>query len=287
MKIGLVLEGGAMRGMFTAGVIDVLLENGIELDGAIGVSAGAVFGCNYKSKQVGRVIRYNMRFARDKRFCSFRSLFKTGNLYGEQFCYHDIPEKLDVFDVDTYKNSPMEFYVVCTDVLTGKAVYKKCEEGIGDDIEWMRASASMPLVSTVVEVGGYKLLDGGIADSIPLRFFESMGYERNIVVLTQPNGYIKGKNKTLPIAKFILRKYPKLIDALAKRHLIYNETLDYVRQRETQGNCLVIRPEAALEIGHIEHNPDNMKRVYEIGRQTAQRRLEEIKKFIKETVPKN
>ncbi|MBP3627251.1 MAG: patatin family protein [Clostridia bacterium] len=287
MKIGLVLEGGAMRGMFTAGVIDVLLENGIELDGAIGVSAGAVFGCNYKSKQAGRVIRYNMRFARDKRYCSFRSLFKTGNLYGEKLCYHDIPEKLDIFDVDTYKNSPMEFYVVCTDVLTGKAVYKKCEEGKGDDIEWMRASASMPLVSTVVEVGGYKLLDGGVADSIPLKFFEGIGYEKNIVVLTQPNGYVKGKNKTLSIAKFVLRKYPKLIDALAKRHIGYNETLDYVRQRETQGNCLVIRPEAALEIGHIEHNPDNMKRVYEIGRQTAQRQLEEIKKFIKETVPKN
>lgn len=287
MKTGLVLEGGAMRGMFTAGVIDVLLENGIELDGAIGVSAGAVFGCNYKSKQAGRVIRYNMRFARDKRYCSFRSLFKTGNLYGEKLCYHDIPEKLDVFDVDTYKNSPMEFYVVCTDVLTGKAVYKKCEEGVGDDIEWMRASASMPLVSTVVEVGGYKLLDGGVADSIPLKFFEGIGYEKNIVVLTQPNGYVKGKNKTLPIAEFVLRKYPKLIDALAKRHIVYNETLDYVRQRETQGNCLVIRPESALEIGHIEHNSDNMKRVYEIGRQTALRRLEEIKKFIKETMPKN
>ncbi|MBQ2136271.1 MAG: patatin family protein [Clostridia bacterium] len=287
MKTGLVLEGGAMRGMFTAGVIDVLLENGIELDGAIGVSAGAVFGCNYKSKQAGRVIRYNMRFARDKRYCSFRSLFKTGNLYGEKLCYHDIPEKLDVFDVNTYKNSPMEFYVVCTDVLTGKAVYKKCEEGKGEDIEWMRASASMPLVSTVVEVEGYKLLDGGVADSIPLKFFESIGYERNIVVLTQPNGYIKGENKTLPIAKWMLRKYPNLLSALEKRHVVYNETLEYVQQRETQGAILVIRPESALDIGHIEHNPDNMKRVYEIGRQTAQKHLEDIKKFLGESLLKN
>ena len=198
MKTGLVLEGGAMRGMFTAGVLDVLMEHGIVLDGAIGVSAGAVFGCNYKSHQIGRVIRYNTQYCNDKRYASFGNLLRTGNLYSEQFCYHTVPEKLDVFDTKAFAENPMDFFVVCTDVRTGDPIYHKCRTGDAEDIQWMQASASMPLAAKIVKIGHYQLLDGGIADSIPVRFFESIGYKRNLIVLTQPKGFVKKKNKMLP-----------------------------------------------------------------------------------------
>ena len=135
MKTGLVLEGGAMRGMFTAGVLDVLMEHGITVDGAIGVSAGAVFGCNYK------------------RYASFGNLLRTGNLYSEQFCYHTVPEKLDPFDAKTFREDPMDFFVVCTDVRTGDPIYHKCRTGDAEDIQWMQASASMPLAAKIVKIG--------------------------------------------------------------------------------------------------------------------------------------
>ena len=193
MKHGLVLEGGAMRGLFTAGVIDVMMEEGIGFDGAIGVSAGAVFGSNYKSNQPGRVIRYNLRFCQDPRYSSFRSLAKTGDLFGADFCYREIPDHLDPFDREAYESSPMDFYVVATDVHTGKPVYHNCRKGDREDLDWFRASASMPLAARIVEVGGYQLLDGGISDSIPLKYLESVGYDRNVVILTQPMGYEKKK----------------------------------------------------------------------------------------------
>ena len=198
MKTGLIMEGGAMRGMFTAGVIDVLMEAGVSFDGAIGVSAGAVFGCNYKSRQIGRVIRYNKAYCQDPRYVSFRSLLKTGDIYGEQFCYHELPDRLDPFDVKTYAQNPMNFYVVCTDADTGKAVYHNCLKGDAEDIQWMRASASMPALSRFVKLDSYSLSDGGTADSIPVRFFESIGYDRNVVILTQPEGYVKKPNQLLP-----------------------------------------------------------------------------------------
>ena len=194
MKRGLVLEGGGMRGMFTAGVIDVMMEQCIEYDGAVGVSAGAVFGCNYKSRQIGRAIRYNLRFCKDPRYCSVRSLVKTGDLFGTDFCYRQIPNELDPFDVETYRNNPMEFYVVTTDVLTGQPLYHLCPNGDEIDLTWFRASASMPLASNIVEAEGRWMLDGGIVDAIPLKFAEGK-YDRNVVVLTQPTDYIKKKNK--------------------------------------------------------------------------------------------
>ena len=195
MKFGLILEGGAMRGLFSAGVIDIFLENDIKFDASVGVSAGAAFGCNYVSRQRGRALRYNVDYCKDKRYCSFRSLILTGDMFGAQFCYHELPCELDIFDVQAFKDSGTDFYVVATDVETGKAVYHKCTDAGYEDLEWIRASASMPLVSRIVEAGGKKLLDGGIADSIPLRFFQNMGYGKNVIVLTQPRDYIKSKNK--------------------------------------------------------------------------------------------
>ncbi len=279
MKKGLVLEGGAMRGLYTAGIIDVMMEAGVEPDGIIGVSAGAAFGCNYKSRQIGRAIRYNMRFAKDPRYSGIRSLLTTGDYFNAQFGYHIVPKQYDIFDDEAFENNPMEFVVVCTDVLTGNPVYRSLTQANYDTYEWIRASASMPLASKVVELEGMKLLDGGVADSIPLEHFEKMGYERNVVILTQPDGYQKEHNRLMPLMRVALRKYPEMIKAMDTRHLMYNRELEYVRQAEKEGRCLVIRPEEKIPIGHISHDPDQMRLVYDMGRELGKKRIHEIKAY--------
>ena len=280
MKTGLIMEGGAMRGMFTAGVLDVLMENGLVTDGAIGVSAGAVFGCNYKSHQIGRVIRYNTEYCNDKRYASFKNLVKTGNLYSEQFCYHEVPEKLDPFNEAAFAASPMDFFVVCTDVKTGEPIYHKCRKGDAEDVLWMEASASMPLAAKIVKIGHYGLLDGGVADSIPVRFFESIGYKRNLIILTQPKGYIKKKNKFLPAIRAKYFRYPAFVEAVADRHERYNETLSYISMLEQAGKDYVIRPPIPLEIGAMERDPAQLRRVYETGLAVAQIQVEKIRDFL-------
>ena len=280
-KTALIMEGGAMRGLFTCGVMDVLLENDVVFDGSAGISAGAVFGCNYKSKQIGRPLRYNTRFCKDWRYCSLRSLITTGDLYGADFCYRTVPYELDVFDRKTFSENPMEFYIGATDVDTGKCVYHRCEKGELEDDLWMRASASMPLVSRIVEADGYKLLDGGIADSIPYHYMKQIGYERDVVILTQPLGFVKKKNSLMPLMKILYRKYPKLLETMANRHIRYNEETAEIRKDELEGKILVIRPPETLNIGKTEKDPDELRRVYEIGRKEAEKRLEEIKKFLK------
>lgn len=281
MKKGLIMEGGAMRGMFTCGVIDVMMEHEMEFDGAVGVSAGAAFGCNYKSKQIGRPIRYNKKYCKDKRFGSFQSWLKTGDVFDKQFCYYDIPDQLDVFDSKTFQENPMEFHVVCTDVLTGKPVYYQCKDGKNIDVEWMRASASLPMISKIVEIGERKLLDGGIADSIPLQYFEGLGYDRNVVILTRPLDYIKEKNQLLPLARVMLRKYPNMIRAMAERHVHYNETTKYIREKELAGDIFVIRPKESLNISSMTTDPEELERVYQLGRKEAEEKLEQLKHFLK------
>lgn len=281
MRVGLVLEGGAMRGMFTAGVLDVLMENGICLDGAAGVSAGAVFGCNYKSHQIGRAIRYNKAYCGDRRYFSLSSWLRTGNLYNVSFGYHTLPRELDVFDQAAFAADPMPFWVVCTDAETGKPVYHLCGDGGEEDVTWMRASASMPLAARPVEIGGRKLLDGGISDSIPLRFMERQGYERNIAVLTQPPGFVKQKNGAIPLVRLALRAYPMVAETLKTRHLAYNETLRYVAESEAAGRTLVIRPPKALGVGAVERDPDKLETVYRLGRTEAEKHLESIRQFIR------
>ena len=280
MKKGLILEGGAMRGMFTAGVMDVLMEHEVGFDGLVGVSAGAAFGCNYKSKQPGRVIRYNTRFCADKRYGGLGVLLKTGNIYSTDFAYGEVPLVHDVFDFETYEKNPMEFYVVCTDINSGKAVYHKYEGKNDHGFDWIRASASMPLVSSVVEIDGLGLLDGGIADSIPVRFFQSLGYEKNIVVLTRPESYRKGKNELMLLMKLKYRAYPELIKTMENRHIVYNETLEYIAAEEGAGRLLVIRPDEELPLSRIEKDPEKLKGAYEIGRKTTLQRIEEIEKYL-------
>ena len=269
MKHGLVMEGGAMRGLFTAGVIDVMMEQNIVFDGAVGVSAGAVFGCNYKSHQIGRVLRYNLAFCQDPRYCSMRSRIKTGDLFGADFCYRQIPDELDVFDREAYANSPMDFYVVGTDVRSGRAVYHNCLTGDHEDLDWLRASASMPLASQIVSVGNRNLLDGGIADSIPLKFIQAQGYAKNVVILTQPLDYVKKKNKLMPLMNLVYRQYPNLLGTMAKRH-------------EAAGKIFVIRPEAPLDIHRVEHDKERIQAVYDLGRATAEERLDALRAFLQD-----
>jgi len=278
-KSGLIMEGGAMRGMFTCGVIDVMMENNIEYDAAIGVSAGASFGCNYKSRQIGRAIRYNKKYAGDKRFCSASNLIKTGDLFGVDFCYDELPRRLDVFDAKTFSENPMEFYVVATDVLTGRPVYYKCSDGGDSDLTWIRASSSIPMLSRIVEADGYKLLDGGISDSIPIRFFEKKGIDRNVVILTRPFGYIKKKEFT-PLAHVLLHKYPNMVKAMENRPIMYNETTEYIRERELEGALFVIRPPKSMEISNVSRDPMELQKAYDIGREVMTNKLGELKKYL-------
>lgn len=278
---GLIMEGGAMRGMFTCGVIDVFMEQGIEFDGAAGISAGAVFGCNIKSRQIGRPIRYNKKYCKDPRYCSIRSLLKTGDLYGVEFCYHELVDVLDPFDQETFRENAIDFYVGATDVNTGRAVFHKCSDGGEKDIQWMRASSSMPVVSRPVTIGKYTLLDGGIACPVPYRFMEKKGYDRNVIILTQPEGYRKTKSPSALQA--MLRRYPAISRAMGKRHIIYNRQMEQIEERERQGKAFVIRPPEDLKIGRTEKDPEELERVYQIGRRIASDASEKIRRFLSET----
>ncbi len=271
-----------MRGLFTAGVMDVLMEYGAEFDAIVGVSAGAAFGVNYKSKQIGRVIRYNKRFANDKRYCSVQSLLNTGNLFNAMFCYHTVPNELDKFDRERYNADKTPFYVVCTDAETGEPVYHLLDRANDWGFEWIRASASMPLVSKPVKIDGKYYLDGGMSDSIPIEFMIVGGCEKNVVVLTRPRDYVKEKASMLPLMKLSLRKYPYTYDAILHRHIIYNDSRARVFQEEKLGNAVVICPKEKLPIDRVEHDPEVMEKVYQLGRQAAEEKVDELRAFFNE-----
>ena len=279
MKKGMVLEGGAMRGLYTAGCLDVLMENDISVDGYIGVSAGITFGCNYKSRQIGRSIRYNLRFLNDPRYSGLRSLLKTGDIFGADFCYHEIPEKLDPFDYEAFVNNPVELYTVATDAYTGKSVYHKFPNGMDNDIEWMRASSSMPGVSRAVKVDGYTLFDGGVSDSIPIEYFMSLGYERNLVILTRPRGYRKKEGKLNPVMKLMMRKYPALIPAMERRAMEYNRVLDLLDELEKEKKVIIIAPTRDLHVKRVEKDKEKVRAIYDLGVDDTKKRLGEIKAF--------
>ena len=272
MKTGLVLEGGGMRGLFTAGVLDVMMERDIKVDGIVGVSAGACFGCNYVSKQPGRILRYNVNMTKEPRYMGLRPLLSTGNLMNPEFAYHTLPDEIDIFDKDTFNKSSVEYHVVCTDVLTGEPVYKHLTPPVDYDfMEWLRASSALPLVSIPVELEGRQLLDGGMSDSIPLKYFQNLGYKHNIVILTQPKGFTKKRTKLMPLFHTLMRKYPAVIEVMNRRHIMYNAQLEYLAQEEKAGRITVIAPDDTLPIGRTEQNVEKMKRVYQMGREAAEK----------------
>lgn len=277
-KTGLVLEGGAMRGIYTAGVLDVLMEHGITFDGVIGVSAGALHGCSFVSGQKGRSLRYYIKYRSDKHFMSFWNLLRTGDVVGEKFCYHEIPERLDPYDYEAFLKSKTKFYAVCTNLETGRAEYLQVKD-MRNEVDIMRASASMPYVSRIVNFRGMKLLDGGCADSIPVKAFRRMGYRKNVVVLTRHDGYVK-KPENPKLVKAFYRKYPRFVKTLSRRHIIYNRTIEEIHKLEKEGDTFVIRPSVELTIGRMEKDPAVIHEVYEIGRKDAEKRVPALLKWM-------
>ncbi len=281
MKTGLILEGGAMRAIYTAGVLDVFMEQDLWFDGLLGVSAGAIHGSVYLGNQPGRTIRYYKKYCRHPKFMSFWSLLTTGSLVGEQFCYHDLPDHLDPFDYETFAKSKTAYYAVCTDLESGKAVYQRCTD-LKKEMDYMLASASMPMVSRIVKVGGKKLLDGGVADSIPLQAAKDLGYGRRVVVLTRSKGYRK-KPMSLTLAKLLYRKYPAFLETMANRHTAYNATVEEIERLEEAGEIFVIRPSEDLRIGRMEKDPKRLEAQYNLGRKDAEARLAALKEWLNET----
>lgn len=279
MKIGLILEGGAMRGLYTAGVLDVFLENeDIKIDKIIGVSAGALFGVNYKSKQKGRVLRYNLKYAKDERYMGFKSLVKTGDIVNKEFCYDEIPNKLDVFDNDTYKKTPEEFYAVVTNLDTGKPEYIKIDDA-QKDLEYLRASGSMPYVSKIVQIDGKKYLDGGTSDSIPVDEMMKMGVDKVIVVLTRPIEYRKKKSSPR-VSKWYYKRYPNYIDTLNNRYKMYNSEVEKVISLEKDKKIFVIRPSRLVDIKRIERDTLKLKEMYDLGVEDAKNSLKDLKNYL-------
>ena len=278
MKVGLVLEGGAMRGMYTAGVIDAFLDHNVHVDGIVGVSAGACFGCNLFSGQRGRVLRYNTRFMGDPRNVSLLSLITTGDIINRRFAYYEIPNKYDIFDEAAFEASGGVYYVTVTNVETGKPEYLRMHNLLRE-IEKIRASASMPFCSRIVEIDGKKYLDGGIADSIPVRAAMDMGYGKLIVVLTQPADYVK-RPMNARLARTWYRKYPNLVDTLVNRHAAYNAQSEDVKRLEAAGKIFVIRPKAALDIDRLEKKPERLKAVYDIGLDDANAQMAALKAYL-------
>lgn len=282
MKTGLVLEGGAQRAIYTAGVLDVFMENGITFDGVIGVSAGAIHGCSFVSRQHRRSIDYTLAYAGDKNYMSWYSFLTTGNMVNEEFCYHTLPEKLFPFDHKTFEANNTDFYAVCSNLQTGQAEYVKCAKMDKTGLAYLRASASMPFVSRISEIGGKKYLDGGICDSIPLRAFQKMGYERCVVVQTRAAGYQKKPNKLGWLAPLVYRKYPKFAAAIKNRHIMYNNELEQIEQAQKNGAAFVIRLSKNVKIHHMETDKKVLQAVYDLGRGDAIKLLPELKKFLKE-----
>ena len=281
MKIGMVLEGGAMRGMYTAGVLDVFLDKDVKVDGIIGVSAGVLFGVNYCSKQRGRAIRYNKRFCKDKNYMSLYSLIKTGNLVNKQFAFYDVTSRYDVFDNYTYKKNNKGFLATVTNVETGNAEYLELND-VNEGLEVLRATSAIPLVSEIVEINGKKYLDGGVGDSIPVLKAKSMGYDKIIVVLTRDKTYRKEAldEKIAKLTKLRYHKYPKFIDKMLNRHNEYNETVDMINKMEDDGEIFVLRPSKPISLHTIERDVKHLDEVYNLGLEVAKESMPALKAYL-------
>ena len=278
MKIGLVLEGGAMRGLFTAGVLDIFLDNNVEVTDVVGVSAGTLFGVNYVSKQRGRALRYNLKYINDKRYMNVKSWVRTGNLINKDFTYYKLPFQLDVFDNKTFKESPINFFATVTNIETGEAEFIKIEDAY-KQMETLRATSALPFISEIIEVGDKKYLDGGIANSIPVDFFEKQDFDKVIVILTRPITYRKEKTTGIQY-KLFYKKYPKLVEKLENRYKEYNDTVDKIVELEKEGKLFVIRPSENITIKRLEKDVEKLQKVYDLGLKDGNNIIEDLKQYL-------
>ncbi len=282
-KIALVLEGGAMRGLYTAGILDMFMKNDIKVDTICGVSAGALFGINYKSKQIGRALRYNLKYAHDKRYMGMYSLITTGDVMNRDFCFNKLVHELDPLDFETYNSSKVEFYAVVTNVETGKAEYIEISDA-KRGMEYLRASGSMPFVSNLVKINGNKYLDGAVSDPIPFRKALDAGYKKIIVILTRPADYIKTKS-WLPY-DLVYKKFPEFVKTAKEAYINYNETLDLIRKYENEGKIIVLRPSEKIKMRRVEKNLKKLQAIYNVGVKDCNNNLSKIKKYICESQQK-
>ncbi|MBR3605860.1 MAG: patatin family protein [Candidatus Gastranaerophilales bacterium] len=276
-KTAFVLEGGAMRGLYSAGVLDVFMQNNITTDAIYGVSAGALFGINFKSAQIGRAIRYNLKYAHKKDYMGLYSLVTTGDIMNKDFCFNKLVNELDRFDFETFDNSPIDFFAVVTNVESGCAEYIKITDG-RKDLEALRATGSMPFVSRCVDYNGSKYLDGAISDPIPFQKVLDEGYEKIIVVLTRPENYRKKREK-LPYNLFY-GKYPNFIKTANKQFEKYNDTLDLIEKYENKGKIIVFRPSQNLKIARVEKNSEKLKAIYKLGVDDSVSKLDKVRKYL-------
>ncbi|MBO5474137.1 MAG: patatin family protein [Lachnospiraceae bacterium] len=279
-EAGLVLEGGGMKGLYTAGVLDFFLDKGIEFTSCYGVSAGAINLCNFLSKQKKRTYRVNVNYLDQKAYCSVESLLKTGDLFGAGMCYDLIPNYLDPYDHETFETYTGDAYAVVTNVRTGKPEYLPLKD-MHRDIIAVRASSSMPLVSRNVKIGGELYLDGGIADSIPIRRSIKDGNRKNVIVMTKEEGYIrKPAGKELALIRARYMRYPKIYELMRERHLTYNSVVQYIEELQQKGEVFVIRPKKRSDVGRVEKDKEKLAALYEEGCRDAQECYAELMDYL-------
>ncbi len=278
---GLVIEGGGMRGIYAAGVLDVFMENDLEFDGVLGVSAGAIHACSYCSGQIGRSLRYYKKYCQDPRFVGVRNFLKNGDIVGVDFCYHEIPKKLDPYDYEAFYKRGMKLYAGCSNMESGKPEYLRVKDA-DRDIDVIRASSSLPFVSRPVYFDGLKLMDGGCTDSIPVRaMHKKLGYRKIVAIQTRHRGYVKSSEYN-PLSKIIYHDYPEFVHALTNRHIFYNREVAQIECWENEGKVFVIRPDNELKIGRMNATPDQLQQVYDTGRADTQKRLPAMLEWLSE-----
>lgn len=269
-NIGLVLEGGGMRGVFTCGVLDFLMDHEIRFPYAIGVSAGACNGLSYASGQRGRAKYSNIDLLEQYNYIGFKHLLKKRNILDFDLLFNEFPEHILPYDYDTYFSSPERFVMVTTNCVTGEPNYFEEKKDKNRVIDIARASSSLPFVCPITYVDGIPMLDGGIVDSIPLQRAITDGCKRNVVVLTRNRGYRKD-SKDIRVPSFVYRKYPKLREALSRRCAVYNEQLEMVERLEEEGKVMVIRPLKPVAVDRIERDIQKLTDFYQEGYECARR----------------
>ncbi|HBA69442.1 MAG TPA: patatin family protein [Lachnospiraceae bacterium] len=278
-QAGLVLEGGGMKGIYTAGVLDFFLEKEMDFSSCYGVSAGACHLCSFLSKQKKRAYRVAVNYLDNKKYCSIFSLLTTGDLFGVNMCYDLIPNYLDPYDFEAFQRYEGKAYAVVTNIRTGEAEYLRLVD-MHKDIQAVRASSSMPLVSRSVKIGEEHYLDGGIADSIPIARSIADGNGKNIVVMTKETGFYRKPESNLAAIKARYVRYPKVYELMKIRDKMYNDTLDYLEKMEKEGKAFIIRPKKKSEVGRVEKDKDKLDALYKEGYQDAEECYVELLEYL-------